>query len=259
MKNYLYLFLCILPLLVCGQTPEKAQGLQLDVGMYHFSLLDHQASPIIYALNTPMLGLGYQHENAKRVLETGLYFTLGQFQAKDKDVPTFLDNEITTYAFGLDFNYWKILTKNEQWTHYIGGSLAYDFTIDFEAIADFPWGMGRGRLGVGYWGIYTLTNAHQLSVKAKVPLVGFITRLPYSNIPRVLGKIAGVSSFFEAGTSIATWNTYQYVDLELAYTLPLNEKWTLEPTYHLSYFAHNQPDQMRAYNQMFTFALRYGF
>ena len=260
MKKYGSLFLCFLPLLLWGQNPEKTHGLQLDLGSYHFSMLDHQASPVGYALNAPTASLGYQHRNTKHLVEAGLYFTFGQLKAKAYPLITLLDkNTLTAYAFGLHFDYLKPLKSDMPWTQHVGASFAYDFIIDFEAVANFPWGMGQGRLDLAYQGTYSLPNAHQLSVKIKAPLVGVVTRLPYSNIPRVLGKIAGVSSFFEVGTSIVSWDSYQHLSIETTYTLALNEKWRLSPTYHFSYFAHNKPDKIRAYKQVFTIALSYDF
>ncbi len=259
MKKYLNCLWCLFPVLLWGQTVEKTQAVQLDLGWYNFNMLDRQASPVIYTLNAPMARVGYQHKNAKRLLEATAYFSLGQMAAKDKNLPKFIDNEVTTYAFGLELQYWKILKKSGQWTHHLGGNIAYDFAIDFESVAAFPWGMGQGRIGIGYQGAYQLKNGHQVRLKASLPLVGIVTRLPYSNIPRVIGKAAGVASFFQVGTSLDTWNTYQQAALDISYILPLSDKWTLSPSYHFSYFAHNQPDKIRAYRQALMLGLRYNF
>ncbi|MEL6719001.1 MAG: hypothetical protein AAFP82_09820, partial [Bacteroidota bacterium] len=66
---------------------QNSKTLSLSLGLNDFTMLDRQASPVVYNLNAPISKLGYQHQNTKRNLAVDLYFSLGQLKASDETLP----------------------------------------------------------------------------------------------------------------------------------------------------------------------------
>ncbi|MEM6700900.1 MAG: hypothetical protein AAF599_21030 [Bacteroidota bacterium] len=235
--------------------------MNVSLGLHHFTMLDRHATPVIYKVNAPITQLGYQHQDAKRTLAVDLYFGLGQFKASNSDLPV-LDSDLglSTTIAGLDIQYWKNLnSQTEHWQHALGGSLQYDFMIDFEAVGDFPWAMSQATLEVNYSRTYLFENGNRLNASIGLPILGIWTRLPYYSIPRTQGKVPGVGSYFAEGTKLATWNNFQRIDLSLAYQLPLNERWQLQAGYRFVWFHYTIPDDIFAYQQQLNLDLSYSF
>lgn len=244
---YLWVVLTSCSIRCIAQDETHLRSYIIDANLIHLRQLDRHASPIIYALTAPQIGLGVQKVKQDTYWwEAQLNFSIGQIKPADRDLYQFQSiGNLNTILVGLRGQYLRHLSNNQ----HLGVALLFGLGIDFEGIAQFPWSTGQGYLGVSYRKTWTSPKGNQWIVNASLPVVGLVIRQPYNFIPRRDNETPGVSSLLATGTKLASWGSYQRADLAVAYRLSLNDKWAFEPGYRFSWFHYELADDIRAYQQ----------
>lgn len=225
-------------------SPQRS--LRLQLGPQQMTLLDLQATPVIH--NGP--GLGLQLDFSRETESSIWHYQLGagmlSFRAADEAVrfgELFLSG---TFAhFGL--SHLRQLGASEKWSWHAGGMLRQMATIDFSGIGYFPWIFAQGGLYAKGHIRYQLAQTHRLSGSLALPLMSWITDMPYNQIPRVEGRAPDVISALRSGTRLASWNSFQQAVVELDYAWQLAPKWSLSAQYQGSWMHDAVPADMWAY------------
>lgn len=230
---------------------EPERNLLLHLGVQHFTMLDRQATPVLYEAWGPQLSIGYNQRTQKGLLTFGLNGGLLKFQPNDPELQ-FIVTSLSGISAGLNASYLHSILEVNKSEFLVGAALKQEVILDFDGIGNFPWIFGQGGIFVkGRWN-YSLNEKNQFSATLALPVFSWITDMPYNQIPRVPGKEPGVGSVISEGSRIASWNSYQRVDVELMYRFDFHEKWSLSSRYQWAWFHDSQPLDLWAYQGTFS-------
>lgn len=267
MRKLVLLFLLMNSLLGYGQqasqyeSPKEGGSLILEAGLQHTRFLDRHASPVPYAVTALQNSLGYENRRLQRIWSARLTYSLGQFQPANGDLPRYEFNgsSLNSNLIGLGLGYLRRWKEKEKSTSYLGASFQYGLMVDFEGIANFPWLTGQGDIGIDYRYEWQNKGKSTWHIAVGLPLVGHIIRQPYNFIPRRDNEEPGVASALAIGSKVVTWDKYQKVNLEVGLAWPLNDRWTLRPTYRFQWFRYAEPKPISAYRQELVARINYHF
>lgn len=241
-------------LLGCLFTTGKAEAqsstrnrLALGAGFSHLTLLDRQASPLLYGGTGPSFTLGYGRTAPTHQWRLDLHGGLLAMQPAETAL-RFEHTYFSAQSAGFRFTYLHLLKSTEKSTWKIGASVVEDILIDLNyEVGRWPYALAQGGLyATGQWD-YQLLPKHRLSLAAALPLLPIITDMPYHQIPRVEGRAPDVVSVFKAGTRTAFWNSYQRADINLSYEFMASQKWQVGASYQWAWFHDARPDHLWAY------------
>lgn len=257
-NKYKLIFLALSGFLTQGLLGQEApqRQLRLGVGVYHINMLDKQASPLVHKGlgRTVQLGFDLKKEVAWWKYELN-YGWLG-FHASNPDF-RFEERDFEgTYA-ALRISHLRKISESEKWTLRVGAMLQQEAMLDFEGVADFPWIFAQGGLFVnGHWE-YKLSERQSIAGKISLPLFGWITDMPYNQIPRVEGRAPDEISVIRKGTRMASWGSFQRIDLGVDYSLDFSNKWRLNATYQWAWFHDAVPRDFWAYQGALQLGIGY--
>jgi hypothetical protein len=138
----------------------------------------------------------------------------------------------------------KVSTHSE-W--YVGGILKEYFSLSMGAIVFVH---SEVSLNPSVFYCFTLNEKSNIFSSLSLPVIGIITRLPYSNDPAD-GKNGPFVSSYTLGTKFATLNKYQRVNFDLAYKYILNNKWSIAANYRFYWFHYSVNRGITAYDNAF--------
>jgi len=234
--------------------PETNHRLSLHMGAQHITMLDEQATPVLYQGMGPQVALAYEWRAPTHWWQFGLNGGLLRFQPADPEV-SFSEPYLSGIAGGLHISYLHLLRENEKSTWMLGASIQEELLVDFEGIGNWPYILGQGGIyAKGRWD-YLLTHKHHIGAVISFPMLAWLTDMPYHQIPRVEGRAPDVVSAIRIGTRIPSWDSYQRVDIKLMYEFHFNEKWSFCTHYDWAWFHDAKPHDLWAYQGRLAFGL----
>ena len=251
--TYKHLILSLLCVLSMGLHSElkgqahKQRQLSLQPSIMHISLLDNQATPVLHEGLGPGLGLTFARETRLDLWRFSLGGNLLRFQPAEAALRWREPYLSGTYA-QFQMAYLRTIKETASWKWALGGRIQQDVLIDFDRIGNFPYVFIPGGIFAESKVSFSPSSKHLLSGSLAIPFLSWITDMPYNQIPRVEGRAPDVVSAFQAGTRLATLNSYQRVDASLTYSFSFRPKWQLH-LQHLWAWMHDvHPRNMWAYH-----------
>jgi hypothetical protein len=253
-------FLIQVTVFLTAQDTQNRNSLTLGAGAGYLQRQDLVFSPMIHRDATVLnASLSYMRET-----RTIHFLTVG-FASYDPMV----SDPYTFYLHGeeriaaphlftfveLDYMLGKRIRGNGPASWVTGGS----FTTDVQAL-----NYVYGRIGhFGYYatlgiGIFTgferpLGQAGRLASSIRIPLVSLLARSPYlvndDEFIENQSSHSGVKTFFAflGDGDIATWNTLQYFDFDLAYIYPAGSRWNLGIKYGFGMIHASRPRNLLSF------------
>lgn len=216
--------LCALSLATC-MAQDQSSAITLRGGYRHASFLDRQANPLIYQANGPGFGLAYESFLPNAFWEVGLTMSLQDMQVKDKE-RRWKTPGLSATSAQLSVRYQRPIVQTAGGSLWLGGVLQQDFIVDFEGVGGFPWLFGQGAFSPELAWKMPVTAAGELSLGLGAPLVGWVTDMPFHQVPRILGEVPGVNSMIKKGTRLTWWHNYQRVHAQVAYRHTFSDNWS---------------------------------
>ena len=238
-----------------------------SIGYSHSRTLDKQNSPLLYKGNLLELGVGYEKLKKKKTIFNILLNIHGGI-AKPKNIgkrevnnnyydknsdyhheivplihPEFHISLSTDYLLGVRS------ISNENFNLYAGAQLRDFFYINYLATwgFDMPSVLNEFTLNPKLRIEYNSKKIETAYMSLSFPVVGLITRLPYSNVPSI-DKHGPFIATFESGTQWSSLLKYKKFDFELGIQKNLNEKWDVLFSYHFFWFEYPEAFSIKSYN-----------
>lgn len=240
--------------LLAQEAPSR--HLQVGTGIYHISILDQQASPLVYRGHASTIHVGFDREKKNALWRYDFNYGWLGFHASNPDY-RFEKREFKGTYGALRISHLRTLSETGKSVISLGAMLQQEVVLDFEGVADFPWIFGQGGVfAKGSWE-YQLSEQQTLSAKLAFPLFGWITDMPYNQIPRIEGRVPDEITVIKEGTRMVSWNSYQRIDLGLGYTFKLSERWQLYADYQWAWFHDKTPRDFWAYQGVLMVGVGY--
>jgi len=222
--------------------------LTAGAGLAYLTMLDRQASPVLYVGSGPAFLLTYERIAATNQWQLEVNGGMLAMQPSDKEL-RFEDPYFSAQTGGFHLTYLHLIKSYEKSTWKIGASLNEEMLVDMNyEVGRWPYAFAQGGLYAEAQWNYQLSGRHQLGASVALPIVAAITDMPYNQIPRVEGQYPGLASIFKVGTRMPFWNTYQRADIDLAYEFTASSKWRLGARYKWAWLHDQEPKDFWAYN-----------
>ena len=235
----------------------KAQkSFDLNVLYLHHKMIDHQASPLIYRFNAPGVNALYENEDENKIFQIGGSFIFGNLNRLPATLKTDFEGSFLkprTQFFSVSTKYLK--KRSESFA--LGLAFDYDFWLDFESVSNWAWGVGQGSLNLTLLKSWAISDGIKLNLIPSISVLGLITRMPYSSIPRVPDQSPGVTSFFVKGTKLATLNRFNQFRFRLEARRNIEKK--INPFIRSDFFwmRYTWPDEIRAFQLSVSLGLKF--
>ncbi|UOQ52037.1 hypothetical protein [Hymenobacter cellulosivorans] len=280
MKTYcLALALAALPGVLLAQDAPAgfATRNQLTVGptLGNRKVKDLQASPLMYVANPAGLQLTYAHISERSRFRAEVQAGTSSFTAPALGPRTYIftDEKITgettrstlvlapdLYQGSVQISYLRrVNTANpaNKWRSFAGLSL-HDQVSYADGVAMTTWALNSATLNLALAGEWHLRPAHVLTLQGAVPLVGLVSRLPYSNVLSYPER-SYAHLFFSQGTRLATWNRLQRLQLQVGYEAQLSPHFGLGLQYQVEWFHYSRPRSITSLSNQGNLQVIYHF
>lgn len=247
------LFVCFAfwALSVAAQEESKST-FSVRTGYQHVRTLDLNASPLLYASNNGMLGCRYEKWSASGFWKADLSVSLGSNQSKQHGVrnaaypnkPDIFGKSDTTYyelnpglsfiSWSLDISrYWKLNARNA----FLGLGISNDHS--YGAIGADTWFFEHLDLRPCIRRHFSLGAASRVVIELSTTLLSYIVRQPYTLDPSLPINNYLVANI-RTGSSLATINSFQHLDLSSALTKSIGNGRELGLEYQFTWLNHKR-------------------
>lgn len=246
--------LLAVPLFAFSQVTEQPfPGEELQIGYFRqtFKMRDQQVSPMLYIANPNGLKLSYARITRKNywgaVLKASLAdivapgLGMRQFQFSEDGQPITLVP--TLYAGEMALTFRRKIHEKQNRSSWAGVQLQENFRYA-DGIAMTTWVMNSLALHITYQTQIRLHEKHLILAGASLPILGAISRLPYSNV--VSRPEMSNSKAFLKNTSVAGPLQYLNPQLEVAYRLGISKRLSMQAMYSYTYMRYAQPRLIRS-------------
>lgn len=230
--------------------------LGLHGGLQHNTFLDRQATPLPHSGTGGVVGLQFGHRKIKHLWQLEARAGRMAFQPAEEAF-RYYDPEPTATTAHFDLAYLRLVRLPGPIKFYLGGSLREDILVDFEGIGNWPYlfasggFFARGRLE------YNASNKHRFSTGLSVPVLPWITDMPYNQIPRIVGRVPDALTLFKVGSRLVFWNSFQRVDLRFSHDYLFSKHWSSGLYYDWTWYHDSVPRGAWAYQGQLTFNISY--
>jgi hypothetical protein len=257
---------------------EPPVGSRLTVGpvLGNVKVKDLQASPLMYVANSKGVQLAYDYRAARSLFRVEMQASTSTFIAPALGPRqfTFTDEKISgettsgtmvlapsLYQGNIDVRYVRrVNTANptNKWRSYAGLSL-HNWLGYADGVAMTTWATNAATLNAALTGEWNVRPGHLLTLSGAVPLMGALTRLPYSNVLSYPDNHSYFDLFFSKGTRLATWDQLQRVQLQAGYQASLSPRLDLGVQYRFEWFHYRQPRSITTLSNQGALQLAYKF
>lgn len=256
---------------------DSAPTNQLIIGpcLGNLKVKDLQASPLMYVANPAGVQLAYEHFSARSRFRAQVQAGTSSFiaPALGPRQYTFTDEKITgettrsamvlapdLYQGSVEVSYLRRINSANpanKWRSYAGLSL-HDWVGYADGVAMTTWATNSATLNLAAAGEWQVRPRHRLTLQGAVPLLGVVSRLPYSNVLSYPER-SYAHLFFSKGTQLATWNRLQRVQLQARYQASLSRHLGLGLQYQLEWFHYSEPRSITTFSNQGSLQLIYHF
>ena len=204
---------------------------KFNVGYQNFRILDNNVSPLVYVANCGLLSFQFQKTKSKNLWNIGGDVSMGSNQSKrfgrrhavvydPYDITGNRDSVVYDINPGLSFTraslfysyYWKI--KAEKAGMYVGGVLEDNFY--YGALGADTWFFNQLSVMPAYRVVLFNKTKSRIEAEISTPLFSYLLRHPYTLDPS-LPENSYFRAYLKTGSSFATVNEFQQVNLKLQY------------------------------------------
>ncbi len=204
---------------------------EFNVGYQNFRILDNNVSPLVYVANCGELSFQFQKTKSKNIWSIGGDVSIGSNQSKrfgrrhavvydPYDITGNRDSVVYDINPGLSFTrsslfysyLWKINTKTDGM--YVGGVLQDNFY--YGALGADTWFFNQLSVMPAYRVAVFNTSKSKIEAEISTPLFSYLIRQPYILDPS-LPENSYFKAYLKTGSSFATLNKFQQVNLKLHY------------------------------------------
>lgn len=236
------------------QAQDKANSIQLQIGLSHIATQDLVFSPFTHKDLSPInIGIRYQRQNK---YYQNFHLRFSSLKPSLTNPYEFLNNneikQTSPHFFTLiDLDYWigKEFCATEKSTTKIG----FAFNADIQAL-----NYVYGRFGsFGYYSTfglggfvshsYSINDKNKITGQIALPIFSWLARSPYlvndDEFIENTSSHSGIKSFFAfiGDGNFTTLNNLQTVDFRLNYTYKLNDRWELGADYLFEFIHSKEP------------------
>lgn len=257
--RWLFLFLGGISLSLHAQSAEpplKQNQLNLLAGYHQAHFKDINFSPLNYQASGIGLSISYQRKTRNgNIFYTGIDFSNSTLS---NEVSDFFNSD--RYLANLSVGYLKKVSLNHpKLAIHFGGQLNANLDVVFYDGTESVTFTALHSLDFASQLNYRINDRQRLSSRITLPLAGLLVRPPHTgwnkfvsdnedNLPRIFttGKLTSLQDFFAFN-----WRTnYQY---------DLNNRWTLNAAYQLSYFSTSYINEATIFYNQFSLGITYNF
>ncbi len=250
--------LFISALLLCEESwaqSSTVNRLSLGAGLNHISLLDEQASPLLYRGTGPAFSLAYERYQPNHQWQFHLNAGMLAMEPAESKLQ-FEDPYLSATSGGIHISHLRLVKKKEKISWWLGASLNGDLLVDLnEEIGNWPYVFTQGGLYANSQWDYLHNSKNRFVISVAIPIVAVVTDLPFHQIPRVKEQAPDVGSLFKVGTRVPFWNTYQLLLIDLMYELAATTKWKVNGCYRWSWTHDSEPRDLWAKHGIFSLKL----
>ena len=256
-------------------SPPTSHRFSMGPLLGNLKVKDLQTSPVMYVANPKGVQLTYEHRAAGHLLQVDVQASASRFIAPALGIRQFkfTDEQITgettrntvllapsLYQGTVEVGYLRrVNTANpaNKWRSYAGLGL-HNWLGYADGVAMTTWAINAATLNATAAGEWQIGAAHQLTLQGAVPLVGLVSRLPYSNVLSYPER-RYFDLFFSKGTHVATWNRLQRLHLQAGYRASLSRHLGLSLQYQLEWFHYSEPRSISTLAHQGALQLAYAF
>lgn len=243
--------------LAAAQT-NPYNALAVSFGGRHITLLDEQATPVLYQGAGPAVALQHERAASRHLWRFALDGGKLAFQPVDPAL-RFYNAQPTGFFAGFDVSRLTSVAEKEKIEIMLGPGLQQEILVDFEGIGNWPYVFVQGGVFANGTLAYRPGNRHRFEAGLALPLVSWLTDMPHQQIPRVEGRAPDVASLFKTGTRLTTWLSYQRVDAKFGYTYHLRDSWSFTAWYDWAWFHDAKPRDLWAWQGNMLIGVRYRY
>lgn len=255
--NYLFwLFISFSALPVLGQTEVApnvfSNQLTLTFGLNQGYFRDRNFSPLRYRSSGLRVGIGYQRQTKAGHL-VGVDVNAGLLKLKT-DVASYLTADRYVLDFSLKYlrrvgynDAGRALHLGARYRSYVDLSL-YDEAESVTFIAFH----GLEAAGSASW---KTSDRHGFRAAVALPVFGQLVRPPHTGWDKFMGdNSSNIPKILTRGDWVFL-NAFSGVNLDLGWTYQLNDNWSMEAGYRMTYFRTNRLDPVRILNNQYLVSL----
>jgi hypothetical protein len=254
MKRYLLSAVLLLLMNVVGAQsfpgePVYRHQLTLTVGAHHGYVKDQNFSPLTYRAGGLRFGLGYgRTTKSGHLMSAELGLGLTQLKSRASKYHT-----TDRYLIDLSFGYLRNVGPTEGNRQVrLGGKYRSYVDISLfegaEAISFFAL-HGVELAGDAAW---RTGDRHRLKVAGSLPVFGLLVRPPYTGWDKFISdNDTALLRILTRGTWTSL-NDFTSLRASVGWEYRLNDRWTMEAGYGLSYYSTQRLDPVRILNNQFT-------
>jgi hypothetical protein len=260
MKNfYLVILIAVFSLASYSQPNDRNDSMayRLEAGYQNFRTLDHNTSPLQFVANNGVFSFQFEKSNPGGTWNLGISFSVGSNQSKRFGVreglvldPYLIDGSRDTFVYiinpGLSFiqptlysSYYKTLNTNK--TMLVGASINNKFY--YGGMGADTWFFNQLSILPAYRVTLFESSLHSLIGEVSFPILSFLVRQPYSRRPS-LPERSSILAHLQTGSSFATINSFQQINVQLGYRYLFSSGNLLGFTYYFTWMRYsNIPDR----------------
>jgi hypothetical protein len=228
-------------------------GEELHLGYFRqtFKMRDQQVSPMMYIANLNGLNLSYARTTRKNYWRTAITAGMADFIAPGLGIRHFQFSENgqpltlvpTFYKGEIALTYRRKIRDKQYRSSWVGMHLQENFHYA-DGIAMTTWVMNTLVLHITYQIEIKLHENHHIVAGAYFPVLGAISRLPYSNV--VSRPDMTNSKAFLKNTSFSGPLKYFNPQLEVAYRLGISKRLAMQAMYSYALMRYPEPRLIRS-------------
>jgi hypothetical protein len=265
-------------IVLCFNVKAQAQDLKLSkltlaYKRSSFHLLDKQASPLIYQANLNGISIGYEHAGIKSRSFVNVQANTGTALPKGLGAReyTFTSTNIYGETTSSQFVHAPTLYIGQIEAGYLRKLITGGTKEIFAGITLQEW-LGYSD-NIGMWSTWAnsfatlnaaihyekkLKSKQQLQVKAAIPILVLVSRMPYSNVISN-PEHSNFRAFFDEGTDLTFLNKFQRISLGAAYQYRLGRHWQTGVAYDFQWLHTQKPQSIKAYSHTASLQCNYLF
>lgn len=225
---------------------NAGSALTVNLGGRYITLLDEQATPVLYKGAGPTAAVQYQRTAGSNLWQFAFNGGKLAFQPVDRSL-RFYEAQPTGFFAGMRVSRLSSVVENEMLKVALGPSLQQEMLVDFEGIGNWPYAFVQGGIFARGRLAYRPDARHRFEAGMAVPLFSWLTDMPYQQIPRVEGRAPDLFSLAKTGTRFASWGGYQRLDVSLVYSFQFHNSWQVTAVYEGAWFHDAKPRDLWAW------------
>ncbi|GAB3794793.1 hypothetical protein GCM10028819_09600 [Spirosoma humi] len=242
---------------------NRGSELQIGYSRQTFKMRDLGASPMLYVANLDGVHVSYTRLTQQNQWQARVQVGLGDLIppglgirsvkfAQEQAQPLWLVP--TLYRGQLELNYRRRIGHTGNRTSWLGVGL-HELIGYADGLALNTWAFNSAALRLTYQKRLLIGKRHTLIIDAALPMLGALSRMPYSNVVSEPNRTE-IRSFFR-GTRLTTLNRYINPEVEVNYHFAFSRHVGFGIGYRYNYLYYTNPQLIRTADHSFQASIVY--